>query len=454
MLFWARLARLTVLAIFMVSCSTTNGQNEGPNGAGLDEKYADYPYVEGQGAASPQPTDLPFGTPQVEVIDVPGEYGRLFRFTKRANRRYRVSLSQLTGDLDIFGHWTTKVNRRNRHEEHFSYEYNTTDEEFFIDSTKDGEYFIRAQAFNGGQGGQGVLLLEDVTAGSDNPGNPPATPSRALILSVSGHDFAIEGLAACEVNPEYLETRGTINALAATIRSAGGYETVDINYYSDNFYDDTNQDRLILPTTALDAGERRENWGFLHLLDDLDDLRSTPAGMRPDLYMVGHSHGTVWAHIALFLLQSLPADPPLRFRVLIDLDGESLCWSRPCLTAGDCWVNTIKAYVRENEPVWAFNPSDAAQSFGDDIEDLVPENVDYNIEIASGARFVGGEGGAPNLIGVQDGEPNRRHSDDSTRGIFRFEIDDETHGEVTFPDSVGIATVKSRLSRLLGSSGR
>ena len=415
------------LPIVLLSCNTQDGTGDPSKLVGLQDKYADFPYVESEGSAIPQPTLLPFGRPQVEVIAVPGEYGRVFRFSKLANRRYRVSLTQLTGDLDVFGHWTPKVDRYHRHEEHVSYNYNTANEEFFIDSTKDGEYFIRVQAFNRGSGGQGVLLLEDVTPGVQRP-----EKRRARIFSVSGHNMDSDGLLGiCENNPEYLRARNTIGTVKQVIERSGRYSGVSATYYSDNFFDVTTRGRTLEPNDPLNQDEQRLSLGFLHLYQDLNSVAEQPQASRPEIFLIAHSHGTVWSHIAASLFEDR-----LDIKVLIDLDGESFAWSRPVGNTGDCWVNTINDYMRDEQPDWALEPSDLVQVFGADIEDLVPDNVEHNIEIAADA------------VWIQDSEPNRR-SDNSTRGIYRFEIEDENHSEVTYPGSEGMNVVIRELERIL-----
>ena len=252
---------------------------------------------------------------------------------------------------------------------------------------------------------------------------PEEAPDFA-VLSVSGHNF---GMGDCDwrdpegrqINCEYLLGRGTINALAAPI-TARGY-TASAFAFGDSFY-------------SWDVGDEPIVNGFLNMLEVMEAVRTLWIADYDNptrVIMVAHSHGTVWAHIALFLNPRLPID------ILIDLDGESLSWESDNWNlefAGDEWSEVIRAYTEEHGVDWGFEIWHASNAYEvpglllpQDIEDITPDNVALNLEVAA------------NGLVIQDGEPNHR-PDGSDDGIVRVFFD-ESHGAVTYPDSGALTWV-------------
>lgn len=248
--------------------------------------------------------------------------------------------------------------------------------------------------------------------GDFNPRPDDAPP--AVIVGVSGHCFD----DCPEYNPEYLFDRGTLHEMAYVFNDHG--LDVLLLPFSDNFYTWVDQDDEVLAA------------GFLDLVATLEYIEEEWVADYDNptrVIVAAHSHGTVWAHTALFLQPELPVD------LLVDLDGESAGWEGYASFGGDGWEDVIEDYVDEYDPDWPFDISNAAnawnipgQSSLQDVEDVVPDNVWLNIEVASSSPI------------IQDGEPNHR-LDGSTDDIYRAEFA-EDHGGVTWPGSEPIEWVR------------
>ena len=253
-----------------------------------------------------------------------------------------------------------------------------------------------------------------------------------VLLSVSGHNLGDSG--DCEwfdpdgrrINCEYLDARGTPEAI---IRPAidRGADVLSLAF-GDSFYswNDAETDEPIVR-------------GFLELLAAMTIIEEDWVAdyANPTRVIVAaHSHGVVWAHIALFLRPELPVD------LLIDLDGESLSWESDDwsgdLFPGDEWADVILDYSVENDVTWDFDIWEASDhwtvpglAWTQDIEDVVPDSVFLNLEVAS-SDFL-----------IQDAEPNYRE-DGSQEGIYRS-VFNESHGGVTYPGSAPINWVSDTI---------
>ena len=217
-----------------------------------------------------------------------------------------------------------------------------------------------------------------------NP-RPPGTPD-LVFIAVSGHC-----LVGCpySYNDEYLVTDGTIDALAQPFLDAGW--AVSSFATTDNFHDQPNAR------------------GFLTLVQGMLDMREQYVADwdNPTRFIVvGHSHGAVWAHLALHVLEQWGV--PLRVDALVDIDGLSLGWEdKVAFGFGDAWGPVIRAHMRDTGQTWPFDIANAADSWGipglstlQDTEDVVPDSVLVNLEIwSSDATF-------PEP--VRDSQPNHR----------------------------------------------
>jgi len=264
--------------------------------------------------------------------------------------------------------------------------------------------------------------------GGSNSGGPsrPDSCRDVYLFVVSGHTFNDTGCdSALEYNCEYLEARGTTEALRGVFESRG--ESTNAWHYTDNLLSwgiDENGDSE-LQTDEIFA------FGFLSLLADMEFLHAECVdgysnGSR--IVVAAHSHGTVWAHSAVLLLDHVPVE------YLIDLDGNALCWESDlaCGFIGDNWAYVVGQYIDEDQPDWWFdvsNPSDSWEVEGFDslvdLEDIAPPNARFNIEArANGAlafdnmdnyRFDGSR------TGIYTGFFNDDHSSVTQPGAEPFE---------------------------------
>ena len=260
----------------------------------------------------------------------------------------------------------------------------------------------------------------------------PADSPDFVVVSVSGHNLGDSG--DCEwwddrdnrINCEYLSGRGTLEAIVQPAVDQG--RSVEVLAFGDSFYSWTD------PNTEQPIAR-----GFLDLVDTLSFIEQEWVGQFDNptrVIVVAHSHGVVWSHLALFLTQELPVD------LLVDLDGESLSWESDNwsgeLFPGDEWADVIIDYSVANAVTWDFEIWQAANYWDvpgvaelQDIEDIVPDNVLYNLEVASSSPL------------IQDGEPNYR-ADGSQDDIYRATFS-EDHGEVTYPGSQPINWVRDAI---------
>ncbi len=218
-----------------------------------------------------------------------------------------------------------------------------------------------------------------------------------VVLGVSGHCFSN---CPAEYNPEYLASAGTLERIASNLPDTSDGE-VPYGGYADSYYSWEDGRGEILA------------FGFLQLVSDLEYLRdewgASLDGKRR-IAMACHSHGCVWAHIALFVVEDVEVE------VLIDLDAESIGWESDdwSLGFGDEWAEVIEDDGRR----WPFDIACAGNCWEvpgvasvQDIEDIVPPSVGEDLEVAS-----------LDTTFIQDAEPNHR-ADGGTSGITRREFD-------------------------------
>lgn len=244
-----------------------------------------------------------------------------------------------------------------------------------------------------------------------------------FVITVSGHCLGAE---CGGHNDEYLWSEGTVDRVFNVLDDAG-YLTMG-NPYADSFYDYDYSGRDYTPPDGYYTADER---GFLGLLRDLAQIRDYyvhASTVSTRIIMMCHSHGCVWAHLALLLMPDVPVD------VLISLDGESYGWrGAPEDLGGDNWTSVIRHWESTYDVMWPLgdrvaDPADAFDIPGvtafQDAEDVVPNNVALNLEV-SGSTF-------PTAF-IHDGDPNHR-LDGSTRGIVSISVD-EGHSELDDPYS-------------------
>lgn len=255
-----------------------------------------------------------------------------------------------------------------------------------------------------------------------------------LVIAVSGHCIP-PGCEVPGVNHEYLETHGTPQRFTDTLE-AWGYST-ELWSYSDELY---NRD---LATNELLPGEGNPAFfGFLQLHQDLEFVRDQWVAEFDNptkLLVIAHSHGVVWAHTALHVV-----DVPVE--VLISLDGKSLGWESEdiLLDFGDDWAAEIHAHANEHQIMWPFDIANAEGGWNIpgqgsmDVEDVIPNSVAHNLEIQA----------IPGLImPFPDADDNRR-LDGGQIGISIFRSNIEDHSEVDDSHSQAINWALTQFGQL------
>jgi hypothetical protein len=241
-------------------------------------------------------------------------------------------------------------------------------------------------------------------------------PVDYVMIGVSGHCFE-----DCEedLNVEYLQGQGTLDTLVAGMDDADG--VIENIGFGDEY-----------ETWVWTDTEEVIVYGFLDLVYTLEVLRDDWFDSDHRVLMTCHSHGCVWAHTALFVVDDLVVD------TLIDIDAESICWEEDfdCAFFGDDWADVIA----DDGGGWPYDIGSAANSWDipgvsgyQDVEDVVPYNVRRNLEI-----------GSNDTTFIQDAEPNH-YPDGSTFGISRFESD-ENHEDSDQPRADGVVWAADQLA--------
>ena len=276
----------------------------------------------------------------------------------------------------------------------------------------------------GGGGGRG---------GFDNP-RPSDSPD-FVILSFSGHCFPAVTSCGGDRNPEYLEASGTQTAIVDVVEDHG-YDAL-VWSYADEFYNRGYDDAWLVPG----EDEPVEDFGFLQAMSELPFIRDywiSDFDNPTRVIVLAHSHGTVWAHAALFLVPDLPVD------ILVDLDGVSLGWESDTWTfgVGDIWGAIIEDYNDWAGVEWDFEFWHAADHWEvdgqspQDIEDIAPPSAWLDIEVKADTTALYPNDDADN------------HRLDGTRdAIWTFESS-ENHAGVDEPDSDAMLWVAEQMDDL------
>ena len=215
----------------------------------------------------------------------------------------------------------------------------------------------------------------DIVPGTDGP-RPEDSPDY-VIMAASGHC-----LTNCPSFPrENLVGQGTSQRIADLL---AGYGLTSVQFdYADSFFNILSNGTVVLPFSA----EAPVQFGFMQMLTDFVEVRDVWIRDYQDatrIIILGHSHGVVWTHTLVRLRPDVPVD------FLIDLDGDSTGWEDEGdpLVQGDGWAPIIEQYTEANGVTWDFpiqNAVDAWQVAGidepQDIEDIVPESVGWNLEV-------------------------------------------------------------------------
>ncbi len=263
-----------------------------------------------------------------------------------------------------------------------------------------------------------------------------------VIIGVSGHDRSLG-----RRNPEYLEERGTLDAIAAPIRAAGF--SVEVEAFGDEYFTQRDAQGAVATRGFLD---------LLRLLDvlerrfvnrELEDGQLYPVFNPTRIIVVSHSHGVVWSHLALHVFEQLGST--LKVDLLIDLDGQSRGWERPYLAVGDRWAEIIYDDTVATGHRWPFEIWDPADTtYGmmrdEDIEDVVPDLALINLEVV--ARRLDPVIGINVEFYINDHDRNHR-LDGSTDEILTRAFD-LTHKQITYPNLQGIRWVVDQVRAIYG----
>ncbi len=245
-----------------------------------------------------------------------------------------------------------------------------------------------------------LLLTGCDLVGGEQTAEPPATtgarPADApdfVVLAASGHEVNI---SAFPYRDGYLIREGAALDVAAALEDLGA--TVSVWDHGDALWNHDADGNALSP---FDGGEP-VSFGFLQLVVDLEWIRDTWIASFDDptrIVVLAHSHGVVWAHLALLLVPDAPVD------VLIDLDGDVEAWDGqgPTGVAVDGWDQALVDYTNAYGltwpfDVWAVRDAWVVDGVDDpmDIEDIVPASAALDLELW----------GAGNLL--RDADPNLR----------------------------------------------
>ncbi len=280
------------------------------------------------------------------------------------------------------------------------------------------------------------------TDATDTTGTTGATmkPDDApdwVIIAVSGHCIP-PGCDLPGTNHEYLTKVGTTERIAAVLTDAGA--SVEIWAYSDELYNRDAQTSQLLP------GEGEPIYfGFLQLHEDLNALRDGWIAGFDDptrVLVVAHSHGVVWAHTALHVVDDLPVE------LAIDLDGVSMGWEEDSLLAGfgDDWDDVIAQYNQTYGATWPFDLGDAEAGWSlpgiedpQDTEDVLPDSVLINLELQSQFSL---------LFPFPDDDDNHRLGGGNEM-IYRYSSDGQDHFEIYQPNGDAMDWVVAQMIVLL-----
>jgi hypothetical protein len=248
--------------------------------------------------------------------------------------------------------------------------------------------------------GEGTTPETTVTTGSR-----PSDAPDVVVLAASGHEFTVN---TALYRDGYLIRDGAALDVASALEGQGF--SVFVWDHGDALWNHDAEGNQLGPA---DSGEA-VSFGFLQLIADLEFIRDTWIASYDNptrIVVLGHSHGVVWAHLAMNLVTDAPVD------VLIDLDGDVEGWdsSGPMGVAVDSWDQWLVDFTNTFGVEWAFDVWSARSSWpiiGDsvlrDIEDVVPTSATLNLEVWGGGQL------------LRDTEPNIR-LDGTETDILRLE---------------------------------
>jgi surface antigen len=149
----------------------------------VEEKYADQPQ-EDPNDLSVRPGELPSAAATVSLRR--GQFVR-YRFVKQAGVRYVIGLTNLTGDMDMFGHWLPQVSYRSYHM--YSARSGTREEEIAYNATENGDYYIAIYARQNAQG-RLVLYKQGTPTTPTTQENPQPNLNHSAYQGSGGNPFA------------------------------------------------------------------------------------------------------------------------------------------------------------------------------------------------------------------------------------------------------------------------
>jgi len=271
-------------------------------------------------------------------------------------------------------------------------------------------------ACGGGSGSSGQPAPEPT------PNLRPAGSPDVVVLSVSGR-CGLGILCTSPVNNEpYLGDPGDAADAVETAFQQAGRTTDSADFISSFFsYDDDGDG----------AADRR---GFLDLIALLDWIQGnwiSDFDNPTRIVIVAHSHGCVWAHIAVSVRPGIP------IAYLISLDGNCLAWESD-------YPPDITTYFSANGNPFSWDIRDPCDRWlipglanPADTEDVVWPNVAVNLEVR-------GNGG---LSGIKDLQVNYR-TDGTRTAIYTFDSDSDNHREVHDPNGESMPWVLDALDQL------
>ena len=145
-------------------------------GCGADDEIANFEAAPEKYSEPPEdgPVDLSIPPDAIltEEIWVEVPVGESLRkvFPKEAGKHYTIGLSELTADLDMFGHWLPDVSRS--FYQFPSWAWGTTDEQIDFTATEDGEYYLAIHGFEAGGGRLQIYASDPAESDGDEVGWP------------------------------------------------------------------------------------------------------------------------------------------------------------------------------------------------------------------------------------------------------------------------------------------
>jgi hypothetical protein len=282
-----------------------------------------------------------------------------------------------------------------------------------------------------------LVLLVACVPSTQTKTRPPGSPD-VVILAFAGRCASIPVLTPEPCNPPfdntaYLGERGTTKLLADTFKQMGhSVATFDVSSY------------LFEHSTKLSKEPQK---GYLEAQNYLSSVvqnwvegYSNPTR----IVILSHSHGTVWASLLAW------NNPKVRFDYLIYLDAICLAWPQDHMLNTQFFQSRFDAAGLRRP--WPLNqnegatPCAAAEVTGmgkKDINDVVPNNVSYALEVLSKNLTSG------NVL--MDDDLNHR-PDGSRKNIWSIKSGVDNHSEVSDIKSSSMRWVVEAV-KLLGLPG-